>query len=235
MAIDLNLTAGIITPGLEQIFQTTPLPNFRQALYALSIRAHAPASANILTYTFPLSPTSVSKSFNAMTNIYDVQGSAQTYGVNRIADQYGDSPPSWILEGTTGWQYHATDGGAFTGLDSIIAIQNLLNQFAKYQVSQSLINQPPYSLEFYDYFSGDFWQVVPMGQQGIRQSAVRPLLFEYSFHFAGIRDLSQPQPPTSVDVVAQTLSVSATQAQSNLSSVVGSSLTAYKSLTNIQP
>jgi hypothetical protein len=217
--------------GREQIFSTTPLPNTRTALYGLSIRAPDPSQTEIASYTFPISPSAISKEIMAMTNYYDIQGTPAQGGVQRIADFYGDSPTTFILQGTTGWQYHATDGGTFTGFDSILAVQALLAQYAQLNQQQAQSQQPLYTLEFYDYFAEDFWQVVPMGRQGIRQSATRPLVFEYQFRLIGIRSLSAVPLAAASDPIAQDFSTPASEAQSTVSASISMTLSGYASLT----
>jgi hypothetical protein len=133
-----------------------------------------------------LTPTSIVKEITALSNVYDVQGGPNTYGVSRIVDQYGNTLPTFSIEGTTGWQFHATDGFAFTGLESIAIVQGLLNQYASLNRGQQLANKTLYPLEYYDYFTEEFWTVVPIGPQIVRQDAARPLLFNYAFRFAAI-------------------------------------------------
>ena len=178
-----GFSASIPTLGPNaagQSFQTISLPNNQLALYTLVIRGPAPSTAIKYGYTFPLSPQSVSQEFTAKTQIWDVAGSAQQQGVQRVVDLYGNSPKTFVLEGTTGWQYHSTDGMAYTGMQSIALLQNLLAQFAVLNKQQVDNNNPnPYIMEFYDYFSSNFWQVVPSGRQVIRQDQSRPLLFFY--------------------------------------------------------
>lgn len=226
----LNAAIGAL-PGLEQNFSTIPLSNFNTALYELAIRAPGSSQALISAYTFPISPSAVQKEVVAMTNIFDVRGSAAQNGVQRIADTYGDAPPIFVIRGTTGWQYHSTDGFAFTGLDSIIAVENLLQQFAQLNQVQAQVNQPLYTLEFYDYFKGEFWQVVPMGPQGISQSNRRPLLFDYVFRFAAIRSLDSVVAITINDPLAIEFSTPAAEAQSSLSLSITASLSSYTSVT----
>ncbi len=173
--------------GQGQSFQTIPLSNQNLVLYQLSIRDFNPPYSAQYGYTFPLSPTSVTKEFTALTNIYDVADLvAENGGVQRIVDPYGSTLPSFSLEGTTGWQFHGTDGFAFSGLQSIAAVQSLLTQYAQLNRAQQLANKPLYPLEYYDFFSSEFWQVVPIGPQTVRQTSVRPLLFEYAFKLAAV-------------------------------------------------
>jgi hypothetical protein len=171
-------------------FRTIPVINTQLTLYSLAIRD----SGFGLTsgYTFPISPANIRKETTALTNFYDVMGPPELLGVQRIIDVYGTTPVMYTIEGTTGWKLHNTDGFALTGLDSIRAIESLLEQFAF--LNQSIIadqqGQDLFTLEFYDYFRNDYWQVVPYGQQMIRQSRNRPLFVDYLFRLIGVQDLS---------------------------------------------
>jgi hypothetical protein len=229
--IALNVSSVVAqTPG--QTFQTVSLPNTQLALYTLLIRGPSPSTAVKYGYTFPLSPQSVNQDFTAKTQIWDVAGSPQQQGVQRVVDFYGNTPKTFVLEGTTGWQYHSTDGLAYTGMQSISLLQNLLAQFAILNQQQVSNNNPNlYTMEFYDYFSSNFWQVIPSGRQVIRQDHMRPLLFFYSFRLVGVQELSAPTQPETNDPIANALSVVAPQAAVTLSGSLSASLTSYASNT----
>lgn len=173
-----------------QIFATRALSNSNTVYYTLAI-IDPNSGQPVQTYIFPLSPNNIVKEFTAMTNTYDVSGPAAQNGVTRIADVFGNTPPTFMIRGTTGWQYHSTDGYSYTGLDSIQLLQSALNQFAQLNAQQVASGSSDlYTLEFYDYFTNSFWQVVPMGPQRIEQTSDRPLLFEYTLRLVSIKDLS---------------------------------------------
>lgn len=225
-------TATLAGAGTGQSFNNLPLPNTKLALYTLSIRQPQPPNAQVQTYTFPLSPAAISKSYMALSNIFDVAGSAQQNGVQRVIDTYGNTPVTYVLQGTTGWQYHGTDGFSLTGLESIAEIQKALNRFAQLNKQQQVNNQTQlYLLEFYDFFANEFWQVVPVGPQVIQQNAQRPLLFDYSFRLAGVKDLSAPNAPTVDDPVLNAFSQTGQQAVTSLSSNISGTLNNYASYT----
>lgn len=189
----LGLSIGLETipqPIGGQTFRTIPLPNFNPALYSLSIRGTY--GALIGGFTFPLSPTALRKEHVAMANMYDVAGSAATGGVDRVFDSYGVSPVIFTIEGTTGWQRHSTDGYNNTGLQAIAALEQFFFTYAQLNAAAVQNNQPIYTMEFYDYFRGDFWQVEPWGPQGVRMTSQRPILVYYLYRLAGIRDLTNP-------------------------------------------
>jgi hypothetical protein len=178
---------------LTQNFSTVKVPNLRLALYTLSIRSPGFSLLSFFTYTFPISPSAINKSFAAMSSIYDTAGPASTKGVTRSIDSYGASPVNYTIEGTTGWDRHQTDGYIFTGLQSIQQIQYLLSLYAALNQQQKAANNPSlYTLEFYDYFNQEYWQVEPVGEQEIRQSERAPTLQYYRFRLAGIQQVSAP-------------------------------------------
>lgn len=233
-AIGLGVSIGSqIGPIAGQTFRPQPIPNFRPALYQMVIRAPAPPFGVVFGYTFPISPANITKTPVALTNVYDVGSpDPNMLGVQRNADIFGQTPPMFAIEGTTGFQYHNTDGYTLTGIDSIIALQNLLQQYAalnQQQVQAQIAD--PYLLEFYDYYTNDYWQVVPMGPQSVTQDRSRPLLINYSFRFAGLRNLSAPPPPPAADPVASNLGASAPQAVASLRIAVGAIRLHYGPLT----
>ena len=86
------------------------------------------------------------------------------FGVARIIDQYGMSPLTFVIEGTTGWQKHLTDGFQYTGLQAIRRIQTILEFFAYLNAGQAQAQKTDfYTMEFYDYFTREFYEVVPIG------------------------------------------------------------------------
>lgn len=215
------------SPG--QTFQTTPLSNSRFALYSLVIRSPTPPNAAVVTYIFPLSPASVRRESTSMTNIYDVAGTAIQNGVQRIADLYGQAPTMFTLEGTTGWQYHATDNFAYTGIESALALQSALQQYAYYNASQLANgNSAPYLMEFYDYFEQDYWLVVPVGKQVFSQAQARPLIIDYSISLAGIQSIAAPPAPTNDAILAGLTSASASQQAAALTSSLNAALVSYQ-------
>ena len=229
--LNLNLNLGTATPP-AQTFSTRSLANRGLALYGLSIRNPSPPNSPIATYIFPLSPTSVTKEFSGMSMSYDVQGSpagGDPYGVHRVIDSYGNSPNSWLIEGTTGWQYHSMDGFALTGLQSIALVQSILNQYAQVNATLQQQGSPTATLlEFYDYFAGDFWEVVPIGRQSVRISNRRPLVYEYSFRLTGVRNIASPIPQPG-DPILAAFSTPAAQAQASLRLQVGGVSIGYSS------
>lgn len=216
--------------GPGQSFINIPVPNDRQALYTLIVRDPTQPDQALggLSYTFPLSPSSLVKTNMSNTNIYDVAGSPTSLGVQRVVDMYGDSPPMFTIEGTTGWQKHSADGFAFTGLESIAALRGLFDQFAQLNAERVKQNNAVlYVMEFYDYFQGEFWRVVPVGPQVIRQDENRPLLFYYSFKFAATEDLSVPAVDNTPDPILQSLNTPQNQATTQLSDSLSDTLTDY--------
>ena len=223
--------------GFTQIFQeyrTESVANTQLALYTLSVRTpKAPYSA-VLSYTFPLSPQTVRKSFTAMTNIYDVQGPVTAYGVNRIVDQYGNSPAMFSIEGTTGWKRHSNDDFKFTGLSSILQLQKLFDVFAVFNQEQMNNNAKDlFIMEFYDYFSSEYWEVVPIGEQEIRLDASRPLWTYYNLKLAGIKRVSAPPPPQAPNPIDQMFAIASSNVMNAVTGFIGEVGSAYQELAGV--
>jgi hypothetical protein len=172
--------SGTLSNLLSQSFSTVKVPNTRLALYTLSIRSPGHSSLSFFTYTFPISPGALRKAPTAMSAIYDTSGPVLKNGVKRDVDSFGLTPPMYTLEGTTGWDRHQTDGLIFTGLQSIQQLQYLISLYAQLNQAQKQANNPSlYTMEFYDYFNQEFWQVEPMGEMEISQSERAPTLQYY--------------------------------------------------------
>lgn len=200
-----------------QSFTNQPLPNYNLATYMIQIRDSQDAGTALYSYTFPLSPENVRKEYSELTNYYDVAGDASNLGVQRIVDIYGQTAPTYILEGTTGWQLHGTDGFQYTGLQSIAQIEGLLATYA--QLNQGRMadgNAHLYELWFFDFFRSEFWACVPFGPQGTRQNVARSLLVNYQFRLLGIRNLGNAEAQTTPDPLATQLSSSDQEASQSL-------------------
>jgi hypothetical protein len=214
-------------------FQTFPVTQTSVALYSISLRSPGALSSvfNGMSYTFPISPQAIRREKIAYNTVMDVASSAPGYaGVQRIVDQFGESLPIYTIRGTTGWKYHSTDGYVWTGLQSVQRIEAILTSFAtqnQTQIQQGNADNL-YTLEFYDYFRDEFWEVVPIGPQGTEQSSDRPLLNYYTFRFACIRDVSAPIPAVVVDETAALLGANGIAAISLTTSAVG----IYQSVSN---
>lgn len=174
-------------------FHPIKVPRTRVPLYMLSIRAPLPPFLPIETWIFPLSPGTVRKTAIGMSAIYDTAGPPEMNGVMRNVDSYGLAPFVYDIEGTTGWDRHMTDGYLYTGLQAIQRVQRLLANYARYNQVQRQSNIPySYSLEFSDFFNGEFYQVEPVGPQEFSQSERAPLLQYYRFRLIGIRPTGSP-------------------------------------------
>lgn len=191
-----NLLGAAAAYALAQTgpFRTKPTTT-PPALFSLAICQAAEPYLPYFIYTFPLSPSDLKKDITGMANVYDVAGPSANFGVSRIADVYGASLPTFTIAGTTGVKYHSTDRFFFTGLESIQTLQNCILQYfgmvAEAGGSAASSNKLP-RLEFYNYFASEFYQIVPIGPQGISQSNQRPQLLNYQFKWAAIQNLLQP-------------------------------------------
>ena len=209
--------------NLEQNFSTLPVANIRVCLYTLTIRAPDSKFSNVMSYSFPLSPQALRKDVVALTGLHDVQGAASSQGVARLADQFGLSQPIYTIEGTTGWRTHSTDAFLYNGLSSLLRVEALLQKFATLNQQQMVARNPKlYRLEFYDYFKNDFYEVVPVGPQGFRQSAQSPLLSYYSFRLAALRPVKTPLGVVADTLIAKLFGVAALSAIGQVSSLCGS-------------
>ncbi len=209
------------------IFLTSTVPTDRPALYQLSIRSPGPNSSEIATFTFPLSPSSLRASASAMSTYIDTQGPPTYQGVTRVVDRYGLAPPLFTIEGTTGWDRHLADGFVLPGLQSM----NLLRAFL---VNYETLNQQQlkqgistlYTLEFYDFFTPQFWQIEPIGPQVVRISNDRPLLYYYRFYWAAIGPVGVPL-AGELDAIASVLETPVAQAALGAVSTLNAVLTTY--------
>lgn len=159
-----------------------------------------------------------------MANIYDVGGAPLNFGVQRIADVYGEAPPVFVIEGTTGVKYHSTDRFLFTGLESIQMLEAAISQYFGLVSAANGKNLP--RLEFYDYFSSGFYQVVPVGPQGIIQNVARPQLLNYRFRWMAIANLEQPV-VQGVDNLIGLLSAPINSAVSSIDKTISSVVNTY--------
>lgn len=231
----MGFAANAIGPGLAAAFashgpyRTVPVNSLPPALYALAIRSGQPPFLPLFIYTFPLSPSSLFKARTGMGNFYDESGSAQFAGVQRIPDVYGYSPPIWSISGTTGVKRHSTDRYIYNGLQSALILQAVMEQYFSLVAAESASGGTGATLprlEFYDYFSSDFWRVVPLGRQGIIQSASAPQLVSYRFQFVGYESLIQPI-IAGIDTALAPLEQTVDSGISGLSSTLVTTLGAY--------
>lgn len=187
----------------------------QQVLYQLRLCAPVVDSVEISTYTFPLSPSALRVERSSVSSFSDTQGPVLTQGVTRVMDTYGLAPPVFTIEGTTGWDLHSTDGYSLTGLQSMQQLAQFLATYADLNQIQRAAGIPYlYSLEFYDYFTSNFWKVEPVGPQIFQQDAARPQLVYYRFRWAatipagGVADV--------IDEIDDALSVGSSLATSSL-------------------
>jgi hypothetical protein len=210
-----------------QIFRTLPGGAPGAAVYQLSIRSPGQQFAELSTYTFPLSPSSVKYAVNALSTYNETQGSPQNQGVTRVIDTYGLSPPIIDIEGTTGYDRHTADGYILTGIESITLLRKFLSTYALLNQQQQAAGNPQmYSLEFYDFYSSSFYQIEPVGPQIFRQTNDRPLLMYYRFHWAAVAPVSAPILEL-LDILLQTFETPAEQAVTNAIQTIGAIATAY--------
>lgn len=215
---------------MAQSFSTKPVANTSLAYYTLTLREPGDLKRVVpkMSYTFPLSPQEIRKTPTSYNSVYDTSGPSANQGVTRQIDLYGQSPPTFDIRGTTGWKLHNTDAYLTSGLTSISRLESILTKFAELnqkQVENKLSDF--YTLEFYDYFRNDFWQVVPVGEQRIQQSAQSPLLTFYSLKLVAVQRVSSPIPSILVDLIGNTIGVGVLSAISQANGVMGVLTAAY--------
>lgn len=215
-----GFSIGVVVPNLPipgQTFRNIAIPNFRPAIYALAIREPPPSNLVINDFIFPLSPEHMRKEYISLANIFDVHGTPQQNGVERIVDQYGVAPPIITLEGTTGWQFHGADGYLTSGVQAMQNLETFLLLYAKTVEEQMKVGiQDLVQLELYDYFKGEYWQIVPIGRYGVRQDNHRPLISSFFFRFAAVRALDGPPTGQIADAIELAFALTQSQAAQNL-------------------
>ena len=212
---------------MAQQFRTKFVGQYQPAMYQLSIRNPNQGFIELATYTFPLTPTQLRVERSSLSSYSETQGPSSSQGVTRIVDTYGLAPPVFIIEGTTGWDLHASDGYVLTGLMSIQLLQKFLARYVELNQAQRENGDPNlYALEFYDYFSDNFWQVEPVGPQGIRQSADRTKLTYYRFRWAGVQPVGVPI-LGEADALASVLATPAATVAVNAATTLTAMLVAY--------
>lgn len=234
--MSLSLSAGFL-PGLIggpssgfPIFRTKSAPASRPALYQLRLCAPVINSVELSTYTFPLTPSSLRYERSPMSSFNDTQApgilAPLVQGVTRQIDSYGLSPPIITIEGTTGWDYHSADGYSLTGLQSIQQLATFLATYADLNQIQRVAGfSYLYTLEFYDYFTSNFWVVEPVPPQIFQQDAQRPLLSYYRFRFAAT--VPAGGVASIIDEISNALSVGSQLAGTNLSLGLSNTLGNY--------
>jgi hypothetical protein len=210
------------------VFSNITIPNnIRPCLYQLSIRSPGPHSAEYATYTFPLSPALLQADVNTLAMMADLKGPALTGGVTRNVDHYGIAPPVFRIEGTTGWDSHVTDGYILPGLQSLNLLQTFLVEYQVLNQQQLAQGNPQlYTLEFYDFFTPQFWQIEPIGPQGVRYANDKPLLGFYKFRWLAIAPVGAPT-LGEIDAMAQVLNQPVAVAALGAASTLGAVLTVY--------
>ncbi len=208
-------------PNRTNVAQTPP------ALYSLVLRAPTAPFLPLAIYSFPMSPQNIRREVTGMGNFYDVQGSPSNFGVNRIPDIYGQSPPIYSIAGTTGVKYHTRDGFLWTGLQSIEILTGIISQYFSLNAAAAQAGSSNlFRLEFYDFYMGEFWQIIPLGPQGLQQSSARPQLVFYSFRFVATQSLEQPIAAL-FDPLLSALATPINQAFTDLGSSIGNFLGSY--------
>jgi hypothetical protein len=138
------------------------------------------------------------------------------------------------IEGTTGWKRHSNDDFKFTGLASILQLQKLFDVFAVFNQEQMNNNAKDlFIMELYDYFSSEYWEVVPIGEQEIRLDASRPLWTYYNLKLAGIKRVSAPPPPQAPNPIDQMFAIASSNVMNAVTGFIGEVGSAYQELAGV--
>ncbi len=195
-------------------------------------------NAVVNRFIFPISPTGLRKSVDQLNTPYMVAGSAFNFsnpGTEREMDMFGQTPPIWIIEGTTGWKYHSNDGLQTDGITAFQNLQLIFNQF-NYLVQNQARNQSKiqYELELYDYFNRDYWIVAPSGSYVFEMDASRPLIGNYRLELLGMRPVSNPPKPLVLkSALAQRISSTISNAANTVTGFASSVSNAAGEIGNI--
>jgi len=181
-----------------QKFRNTPVINRLSNLFSLQIiRTNTPGHAKLSPlpkYFFPISPTGLVKTSPVLNRPFTVQGSPNSGGAQYYMDIYGQAPPIWKITGTTGWQYHLTDGNKITGAESLQYLQLFFQSFHALSLSQTS-STTTYRIELYNYAENEFWEVVPVDKMIFSYDEKEPLFGKYDITLQSIRTVAGPPSP----------------------------------------
>ena len=207
-----NLPAlGLTTGAVPQVYRNLTVFNNDLALYRLQIRQAAvgspPASSSVglspagtalsasdfSDFIFPLSPESLSYQRINLTSYYETHGDSKNFGVKRIIDQFGLTPPLITISGTTGFKFHNLDGFRWTGKQSILRLEAIIQNYAQLvqqAIETNATNFP--QLFFYDTWKQQTWEVVPYNAQGFAMDNRRPLFTNYNIQLIAVQSIGTP-------------------------------------------
>jgi len=181
-----------------QKFRNTPVINRLSNLFSLQlVRTNTPGHAKLsafLKYFFPISPTGLVKTSPVLNRPFTVQGSPSKGGAQYYMDIYGQAPPIWKITGTTGWQYHLTDGNKVTGVQSLQNLQAFFKLFHLLSLNQTS-STTTYIIELYNYAENEFWEVVPVDKMIFSYDEKEPLFGKYDITLQSIRKVADPPHP----------------------------------------
>jgi len=181
-----------------QKFRNTPVINRISNLFSLQIvGTNAPGHAKssvYMSYFFPISPTGLIKTIPVLNRPFTVQGIPVAGGAQYYMDIYGQAPPVWKITGTTGWQYHLTDGNTLTGTESLRFLQTFFRFFHYLSLNQTS-STTTYIIELYNYAENEFWEVIPVDKLIFSYDEKEPLFGKYDVTLQSIRKVADPPSP----------------------------------------
>ena len=194
-----NLVGSI--PQVPQYFFTVPFPNNQTVLYRLRIynnlQQAGPAVGNLSNsnlaeeFIFPLTPNNITKQYVNFTSYYDVRdagpntagpGGGLSTGVQRIVDQYGQNLPIITISGTTGFQFHSLDGYQWSGRSSFARLVQFITNYAIQVAAVTNSNQSQQLpvMQFTDGYTGEIFNVVPLGPNTSTMDVSKPIIQMYN-------------------------------------------------------
>ncbi len=176
-----------------QRYRNVPVINRISNLFSLRLLQKNKISNTqvpVTQYFFPISPTGLTKTVPVLNEPYAIRGSHTTGGVQYDVDIYGQSPPIFSINGTTGWQYHSTDGNKYTGLASFHQLQKFFQEYHFLVLQAS--SQIRYTIEFYDYFNNEFWEVIPIDKLIFQFTEAEPLFGKYGITLLATKEVKTP-------------------------------------------
>lgn len=117
----------------------------------------------------------------------------QTIG-GAYVDDFGRGLPKVSLSGHTGWRLKQTPDGKEL-LDGWQAFKTLRSDIFRYftdakDSSRTFLRNPELELHWYNWGEDEYYEVQPTEEFQLQRSASNPLLYQYSWGFTCVRDLT---------------------------------------------
>ncbi len=160
----------------------------RAAAYILRVTYQGrPANPGGLTglkngeFRLPLAPQNIRYEASARTATHALHG-------ENVADEHGMNPPDITISGTFG---EATRGG-LDGIEWQRALEDLIEWYARVNLTDGLARRPLHELEWHDTFRGEHWVVTPKAVPYGEQDASKPVTESYTLRLEALRKVAAP-------------------------------------------